>query len=129
MERDHLTYFKLVMGLDCGVDKSVCQFGYPENCINGGRKMVGEADNESCCLPTDRGTGCCKVESVISVDERGQMVLPKEIREKANIRPGDKLAITSWEKDGKVCCISLIRAEELAEMVKGMLGPVIKEVL
>lgn len=29
-----MTYFKLVLGLDCGVDKSVCQFGYPENCFN-----------------------------------------------------------------------------------------------
>ncbi len=33
---------------------------------------------------------CCKVESLISVDERGQMVLPKELRDRANIRPGDK---------------------------------------
>lgn len=34
------------------------------------------------------------------------MVLPKEIREKAKIRSGDKLAIVSLEKNGKVCCIS-----------------------
>ncbi len=57
------------------------------------------------------------------------MVLPKELREKANIRPGDKLAVTSWEKDGKVCCISLTKAEELTEMVKSMLGPVMKDIL
>ena len=35
---------------------------------------------------------CCRVESIISVDERGQMVLPKDLRDKANIRAGDKLA-------------------------------------
>jgi hypothetical protein len=29
-----MTYFKLVSGFDCGVDKSVCQLGYPENCLN-----------------------------------------------------------------------------------------------
>jgi antitoxin PrlF len=79
------------------------------------------------------GTGgalsCCKVESLISVDERGQMVLPKEIRDKANIRPGDKLAVVSWEKDGKICCISLIKAEEFGDMVKGFLGPMMKEVI
>jgi len=73
--------------------------------------------------------GCCKVESLISVDERGQMVLPKEIRDKAKIRAGDKLAVISWEKEGKVCCISLIKAEDFAEMVKGLLGPVMKEIL
>ncbi len=71
--------------------------------------------------------GCCKVESLIHVDERGQMVLPKEIREKANIRPGDKLALISWEREGEVCCVSLIRAEELMGMVKGLLGPMMKE--
>jgi AbrB family looped-hinge helix DNA binding protein len=64
---------------------------------------------------------------LISVDERGQMVLPKEIREKANIRPGDKLALISWEKGGKICCVTLLKAEEFGDMVKGLLGPMMKE--
>lgn len=72
---------------------------------------------------------CCKVESLTTVDERGQMVLPKELREKAGIRAGDKLAIMSWQKDGEVCCLSLIKVKDLTEMVKGMLGPVMKEIL
>ncbi len=70
-----------------------------------------------------------KVESVVSVDERGQMVLPKDIREKAGIKAGDKLALATFEKDGEVCCISLIKVDSLSEMVKEMLGPVMKEVL
>ena len=82
---------------------------------------------EPCCSPADTRVGCCKVEAVISIDERGQMVLPKEIREKANIRPGDKLALISWERDGEVCCVSLIKAEELMGMVKDVLGPMMKE--
>ncbi|HMK59752.1 MAG TPA: HgcAB-associated protein [Dissulfurispiraceae bacterium] len=72
---------------------------------------------------------CCKVESIISVDERGQMVLPKELREKAGIKAGDKLAVTSWEKNGDICCITLIKVEGLVEMVKGQLGPILKEIL
>lgn len=76
---------------------------------------------EACCdVPT---AGGCRVESVVAVDERGQMVLPKELRDKAGIRGGDKLAVISWEKGGKVCCLSLIRVEEFNEMVKGVLGP------
>jgi antitoxin PrlF len=71
---------------------------------------------------------CCKVESIVSVDERGQ-VLPKEIREKAKIKAGDKLAVVSMEKDGTICCLSLIKVEELEGMVKSMLGPVMDEVL
>ncbi len=78
-------------------------------------------------VPADRRMGCCKVEAVISVDDRGQTVLPKEIREKANIRAGEKLAVMSWEKDGKTCCISLIKVEEFTGMVKDMLGPMMKE--
>jgi len=91
--------------------------------------MVKKEKDESCCLPTDKEMSCCKVESVISVDERGQMVLPKEIRDKANIRAGDKLAVISWEKDGKVCCISLIKAEDFTNMVKDILGPMMKEIV
>ena len=92
--------------------------------------MAGKDKNEPCCTPTDSEMGCCcKVESVISVDDRGQMVLPKEIRNKAGICAGDKLAVTSWEKDGEVYCISLIKVEALADMVKGMLGPVMREIL
>jgi AbrB family looped-hinge helix DNA binding protein len=88
---------------------------------------MAKKEKDASCLPTDES--CCKVEAVISVDERGQMVLPKEMREKANIRAGDKLAVTSWEKDGKVCCISLIKAEDLTDMVRSMLGPLMQDVI
>ena len=92
--------------------------------------MAKEDEDESCYTPTDEEIGsCCRVESVISVDDRGQMVLPKEIRARAGIRPGDKLAAVCWEKDGEVCCISLIKVEHLTGMVKDMLGPVMKEIM
>jgi AbrB family looped-hinge helix DNA binding protein len=76
-----------------------------------------------------RGMGCYKVESLISVDERGQMVLPKEIRDKAKIKASDKLAVVAWERDGEVCCISLVKVEGITEMVKEMLGPMMKEII
>ena len=71
---------------------------------------------------------CCRMEALVSVDERGQMVLPKEARERANIRAGDRLALISFEKDGEICCLSLIKADSLNEMVKGMLGPVMSDI-
>jgi AbrB family looped-hinge helix DNA binding protein len=67
--------------------------------------------------------GGCRVEAVVSVDERGQMVLPKDVREKAGIQNGDKLALISWERDGAICCIALLKAENLSAMVKDLLGP------
>ena len=77
----------------------------------------------------DVGTraACCQVEGVTSIDERGQMVLPKEIREKAGIQAGDKMAVITWEKDGQVCCISLLKTTDLAPMVKNILSPMINE--
>jgi antitoxin PrlF len=79
------------------------------------------------CAPLGKEMNCCKVESIISVDERGQMVLPKELRDKAHIRAGDKLAVVSWDQGGEICCIYLIKTEHLAERVKDFLGPMMKE--
>jgi len=89
--------------------------------------MKNEANKETGCASIGKECTSCSVESMVSVDERGQMVLPKEVRDKANIRAGDKLALVSCEKNGKTYCIFLIKADELTGMVKGMLGPVMKE--
>lgn len=91
--------------------------------------MAGKG--KGCCAP---GAGkaaaeSCRVEAVVPVDERGQMVLPKGLRDRAGIKAGDKLAVALWEKDGKVCCITLVKADELVDLLKSRLGPVIKEML
>lgn len=79
--------------------------------------------------PLGKNASCCAVEALVTVDDRGQMVLPKELRAKAGIKAGDKLAVTTWEKDGKICCIALIKADNLEAMVKGILGPVMGDIL
>lgn len=82
------------------------------------------------CLPATTGAwSCCKVESLISIDERGQMVLPKDLREKVKLKAGDKLAVISWEKEGEICCLTLMKSEYLAQRVKEFLGPVMKGML
>jgi antitoxin PrlF len=58
-----------------------------------------------------------QIEAIITVDERGQMVLPKGTRAKAGIRAGDKLALVAWRKGDRVCCLSLVKADEMTEMV------------
>ena len=89
--------------------------------------MRGPTKGEPCCVTP--AFGGCKVESLVTVDERGQMVLPKDIRDRAGIKGGDKLAVIGWEKEGRVCCLSLIRVEELSTMVKGVLGPLMGDLL
>ena len=76
---------------------------------------------------TSDGSSSCRVESVVGIDERGQMVLPKELRQRAGIRPGEKMAVIAWEQEGEVCCLSLVRADRLTGMVQSLLGPMMAE--
>jgi antitoxin PrlF len=77
--------------------------------------------------PCDLGPGSgCRMEAVLGVDERGQMVLPKDVREKAGIRTGDKLALISWERDGRICCLALVKADHLNRMVRNVIGPLME---
>jgi len=95
-------------------------------------KESDKKKKDTCCPPlTGAGSvcNCCKIESLLTVDERGQMVLPKSVRDKAGIKAGDKLALLTWETDGKICCISLIKADEVAELARNMLGPLMKEMV
>ncbi len=77
------------------------------------------AEAECCAVPPEASK--YDVEGVATVDERGQMVLPKAIRDKAGIRPGDKLAIITLVRDGRVCCLHLFRTDDLAQSIRGML--------
>ncbi len=81
----------------------------------------------SSCTTNGKTQRCCRIESLISVDEKGQMVMPKDLRERAGIRPGEKLALVSWEKDGEICCFTLIKADALSGGVRDFLGPVMQD--
>lgn len=72
---------------------------------------------------------CCKVDAVVTIDSRGQIVLPKDVREKAKLKPNDKLAIVGCEQDGEICCIMMIKAEKLGDAVSKVLGPMLKDIL
>jgi antitoxin PrlF len=74
---------------------------------------------EGCC---DEGQ-CCRIVALVSVDARGQMVLPKALREELGIEPGDKLALTTLGRKDAACLI-LSKANDLApkieELVRGL---------
>jgi len=71
---------------------------------------------KSACSPAT-----CQVEAVLSIDSRGQIVIPKEVRKRANIRDGDKLALVSWMNKDEICCLALIRADNLSSEVSGVM--------
>ncbi|UCD96701.1 MAG: AbrB/MazE/SpoVT family DNA-binding domain-containing protein [Candidatus Bathyarchaeota archaeon] len=66
----------------------------------------------NCCSESDE---CTPLESVVSVDGRGQLVLPKEIRERWGLKGGDKLAILTSVRGGKICCVAMVKADLLTQ--------------
>ena len=82
--------------------------------------ISGSPEAKSCECTVGDG---CKMEALLSVDERGQMVLPKDLRERAGIRPGDKLALFTFERQGGFCCMALVKAENLSSMMTTIIGP------
>jgi AbrB family looped-hinge helix DNA binding protein len=73
--------------------------------------------------------GCCKVDAVVSIDSKGQIVLPKDMREKAGLKPNDKLAVIGCEREGELCCIIMVKANMLGNSIKSVLGQMLGEIL
>lgn len=81
------------------------------------------------CPHGPESCGKCTIEAVVSVDDRGQLVLPKELRVRAGIGAGDKLAAIGWEKDGRICCIVLYPVKHLEEPVKAAVAPMFRDLI
>lgn len=80
--------------------------------------------SEDANCPTCGPSECCALEAVVSVDERGQLVLPKDLRTRAGIAPGERLALMSYRgEDGEICCITLVKTQAMAGAVRSLIGP------
>jgi AbrB family looped-hinge helix DNA binding protein len=60
------------------------------------------------------------------MDAKGQIILPKDLREKAGFNPNDKIAVVTCEKNGEVCCIMMLKTDKLKGAVTKTLGPLLK---
>jgi antitoxin PrlF len=52
----------------------------------------------------------CVIEALVTVDKRGQIVIPKELRGIADIHDGDKLVVITHTEEGEPCYIFLAKA-------------------
>ncbi|HVP41468.1 MAG TPA: HgcAB-associated protein [Candidatus Krumholzibacteriaceae bacterium] len=68
----------------------------------------------------------CRVSAIVTMDSKGQVVLPKDLREKAKLKPNDKLAVIGCESEGEICCFMMVKAERFGNSVKNMLGPMLR---
>lgn len=53
----------------------------------------------------------------VKVGERGQIVIPKEARDKFDIKPGDSLMVLGDEKKG----LAIVKADVMKEIALGIL--------
>lgn len=81
------------------------------------------------CECKERYSDTCRIEAILTVDERGQIVIPKEVRDSAKMGPGDRLALVSCIKESEVCCVMLIHADKLTTMVRSVLSPVMRDLI
>ena len=88
-----------------------------------------EKKEEICCSSSDDGLSCCHVEGVAKVDAKGQIVLPKSLRDSMDIHEGDKLIVVGMREKGELRSISLFKATRFDNMVKILLKPVVEELL
>ena len=75
---------------------------------------------------------CCQVEAVVSFDERGQLVIPKDVRKKFGLKAGDKFALISCrstDEEGSPCCFTLMKTNQLEGLVRQTLGPMFKDII
>lgn len=84
-------------------------------------------NKEKCCDSEEKDTCCCSVTAIVSVDEKGQLVLPKDIRNWIGLKPGDKLAVVSMGGNQDRCCLMLMRADSLNEAVRVKIDMVMRK--
>jgi len=60
---------------------------------------------------------------IVTVGERGQIVIPKEARDQFDIKPGDKLVVAGDIRKG----IAIVKAGVLKELALKILGAVSEE--
>ncbi len=93
----------------------------------------------------------CEIEAIVSFDERGQLVIPKDLRKKFNLKAGDKFALISCMTGGSgsschpsdgestccdttaagsgLCCFTLVNTKQLKGLVAQTLGPMMGQLL
>lgn len=63
------------------------------------------------------------------MDGRGQIVLPREVRDSFGLKAGDKLAVMTCREGDRGCCLLLVKAIDVAAGVRQILEPVAAGIL
>ena len=66
-----------------------------------------------------KSKSCCEIE------ERGQLVFPKDVRIKFNLKAGEKFAMVSCVNDKGLCCFTLVKTNAINDLVTKTLSPML----
>ncbi len=72
-------------------------------------------------------SSCCKVESIVTVSSKGQIVLSPGIRDSMNLQEGDKLVSILMNANSESPLVVLMKADSFGDIVKNFLGPIMKD--
>ncbi|MBN2152563.1 MAG: AbrB/MazE/SpoVT family DNA-binding domain-containing protein [Candidatus Lokiarchaeota archaeon] len=77
----------------------------------------------SCGCSTNPDDSALTLFSITKIDERGQIVIPKDVRDGLGWNKGEKIAIiTRKNTEGKLCCVMLVHVDSLADYIKGFVS-------
>ena len=71
---------------------------------------------------------CCEIEAVVSFDERGQLVFPKDVRKKFNLEAGEKFLMISCTNEAGLCCFTMVKTNAVNKIVGSVLNPMLKNI-
>ncbi len=71
----------------------------------------------------------CKIEAIVSIDRRGQIILPEGLRDKSNIHTGEKLVVICSKEYGRDCHIFLVKEEYFGELFTNVFDIYLKKLL
>lgn len=90
--------------------------------------MTDSKETEECCSSEEKDVSCCKIEGIVQIDSRGQIVLPRDLRKDAGLTEGTKLVVVRLQSKGEIAGIYLYKTDGFNIVVKDHLKPVMKEV-
>ncbi|MFX0073281.1 MAG: HgcAB-associated protein HgcC [Candidatus Hermodarchaeota archaeon] len=89
--------------------------------------IMSKNNEEKVCCDSKDITSCCKVEAVVTVDNKGQILFPKELRMSAKLEPDDKMVAITLRGNTESPIIVLVKAEMFGDIINNFLGPVMKD--
>ena len=79
---------------------------------------------EQCC-----NSSGCSIEAVVTIDDRGQIVLPKDLRDKYGVRAGDKFIVATLDNNSSLCCIAFVKTDLLNGVLFEKIAPVFSNII